>query len=271
MKDQFYITLPSNSSMKFFPNNTTARYTTQLPRRIELVGEWEVALVEIQYPLTLQNINEPYNVVRFHVHRSDTPAENLHDIPTSSGEKRVAHGQFLIEPGIYTDIWEIIRALNSLATIKEHLEFGRADSADDRLAVVRKCSCKDGHYLSFSGGLRQQLGFPKLTSNIRDRLVADYPLNLHSGIPSQMFVYTDLAEPRIVGDVYAPLLRIVRTVGKNFHNGVSESKSLAPPHYVPLLLTNFRTIEIDIRDSQGRPMPFTRGTLTATLHFKRSL
>ncbi|KAG8227456.1 hypothetical protein J437_LFUL015842 [Ladona fulva] len=44
MKDQFYITLPSNSSMNSFPDNTTTRFRTQLPLRIELNSEWKVAL-----------------------------------------------------------------------------------------------------------------------------------------------------------------------------------------------------------------------------------
>ena len=46
--DQFYLTLPSNSSFTNYPKNTLAEYTTQLPRPIQLDGEWEVALVEIQ-------------------------------------------------------------------------------------------------------------------------------------------------------------------------------------------------------------------------------
>ena len=45
----FYMTLPSNASMKIYPNNTVAKYTTQLPTNIELDGEWEVALTEIMY------------------------------------------------------------------------------------------------------------------------------------------------------------------------------------------------------------------------------
>jgi hypothetical protein len=271
MRDQFYITLPSNSSMKYFYNNTTTRYSTQLPRQIELIGEWEVALVEIQYPLTLQTVNEPFNVVRLHTHHTAKPRENWEDVGSDRSEKkkRLTEAEYTVQPGVYTDIWQIIGALNAVGVLNEHLEFGRADSVDDRLVVTRKCTCAAGHYLSFSPGLYRQLGFPKMTTNVATKLMARHPVNLAGGVPAQMFIYSDLVEPRIVGDVCAPLLRIVQTVGKNFRSGSSESKSLSPPHYVPLLLTSFRTIEIDIRDPLGRPMPFTHGTLTVTLHFKR--
>ena len=52
----FYLTLPSNASMKIYPDNTVAKYTTQLPNNIELDGDWEVALTEIQYPHKFYNV-----------------------------------------------------------------------------------------------------------------------------------------------------------------------------------------------------------------------
>ena len=45
--NRFYMTLPSNSSMQYYPDNTAARYTTKLTSPIELEGDWEVGLVEI--------------------------------------------------------------------------------------------------------------------------------------------------------------------------------------------------------------------------------
>ena len=56
MATDFYLTLPSNASMKMYPDNTLAHYITDLPRRIDLTGEWECGLAEIQYPHTWYNI-----------------------------------------------------------------------------------------------------------------------------------------------------------------------------------------------------------------------
>ena len=45
-----YVTLPSNSSMNFFPNNTLSSFTTKLQHQISLDGLYEVALTEIILP-----------------------------------------------------------------------------------------------------------------------------------------------------------------------------------------------------------------------------
>ena len=47
---QFYLHLPSNSSLDKFPNNTLTEYRVGLPQTVSLTEDWEVALTEIHYP-----------------------------------------------------------------------------------------------------------------------------------------------------------------------------------------------------------------------------
>ena len=48
MKERsFYVTLPSNASLKAYPKNTKANYTTLLEEAIDINSKYEVALVEI--------------------------------------------------------------------------------------------------------------------------------------------------------------------------------------------------------------------------------
>ena len=54
----FHTILPSNSSMKTYPDNTLNHYVTSLSNRIELNGDWEVALSEILFQRTWYNIQE---------------------------------------------------------------------------------------------------------------------------------------------------------------------------------------------------------------------
>ena len=56
MATDFYLTLPSNASMKMYPDNTLEHYITDLPQRIDLSGEWECRLTDIQYPYTWYNV-----------------------------------------------------------------------------------------------------------------------------------------------------------------------------------------------------------------------
>ena len=55
---QFYLHLPSNSSLDKFSNNTLTEYRVCLPQTISLTGDWKVALTEIHYPHSWNNVQE---------------------------------------------------------------------------------------------------------------------------------------------------------------------------------------------------------------------
>ena len=50
MKDDFYLTLPSHSSLQEFPNNVNNNFKVRLPRPLRLTGDWKVALASISVP-----------------------------------------------------------------------------------------------------------------------------------------------------------------------------------------------------------------------------
>jgi len=57
MSQQFYITLPSDSSMEYYPDNTVAIFTTKLSEEVELNGDYKVRLAEILYQQSWYIIN----------------------------------------------------------------------------------------------------------------------------------------------------------------------------------------------------------------------
>lgn len=61
----FYLTLPSDSSRNYFPENKISHFVTRLSAPIELKGEWEVGLVEFIYPHTWYNVNHSTNLIGF--------------------------------------------------------------------------------------------------------------------------------------------------------------------------------------------------------------
>lgn len=222
MRTQFYITLPSNSSMQTFPDNKTCCFTTQLPRTIDLSGEWEVAIVEIQYPLTyLKNIIKtppeiPKKESRFSTVIKDPPVNNA----TETLRKNLVASPIVNRQAVTVPQVVGGKKVNVTAVVSH---------------IVQPC--------------------PKTEESIRETTT------------SLMSVYCDIIVPRIVGDVYAPLLRVLQ-LRQNGEYGHTEVKTFSPAHYFPLLLSSFRTIEISIRDDQGRAIPFDHGTLTVTLHLR---
>jgi hypothetical protein len=65
----------------------------------------------------------------------------------------------------------------------------------------------------------------------------------------------------------APLLHIVDT--QDVH-GDMINKSFEHLKYVPIQITNFDTVEIDIRNGFGESVAFESGSLEVTLHFRRA-
>ena len=91
--------LPSNSSMEYFPDNKkTSDFVTKLPRTLQLDGEWEVGLAEIDYPHTLYNIREGKNSVEIYA------PDNLY-----LAFKTV---EFRIQPGYYEKVQDVIDTLH---------------------------------------------------------------------------------------------------------------------------------------------------------------
>ena len=82
-----------------------------------------------------------------------------------------------------------------------------------------------------------------------------------------LYIYCDILEYVSVGDTKAPLLRIVPVDGRN---GESIYKVFGEPRYIPLQKKNFQSIEINIRDDIGNPIPFETGKLVVTLHFRQT-
>ena len=67
MESEFYVTLPNNSSMQYFPDSKTSNFVTKLSRTLQLDEEWEVGLAEIDDPHTWYNMCEGKNSLEIYV------------------------------------------------------------------------------------------------------------------------------------------------------------------------------------------------------------
>ena len=81
MHNQFYLTLPSNSS----EGNSAASFATSLPIQISLDGEWEVGLAEIIYGNTWFNVYHKNNQIMLKVRSTNSTI--LINIPSGRYEK----------------------------------------------------------------------------------------------------------------------------------------------------------------------------------------
>jgi len=61
----------------------------------------------------------------------------------------------------------------------------------------------------------------------------------------------------------------LRTVNIGGKEGLTINRIYQNVQYVPLHRKQFDTVEIDIRDDTGRRVPFERGKVVVTLHFRQ--
>ena len=244
-REQFYLTLPSNSSFKNYPENTLSEYTTQLSRTIQLDGEWEVALAEIQYPRTWNNVRHKQNWI--YCKKSKDPFWNAEKIPQ----------------GFYSDVYTLIKIINSTIT-KQGAQDNINLSFDDLSGKVT-IEIKNGAELYLTDDIAVILGFEIemiFSETTQSPRVADINAGLYS-----MYVYCDIIQAQLIGDVEVPLLRIVPVEGKH---GDMITKTFQNLQYVPIVKKQFSTVEMDIKTDTGEKVPFESGKLITTLHLRRS-
>lgn len=263
--------LPSNGSMKIYEDNTTACFTTKLPQEINLRGSWEVGISEIHFPKSFLHLRED---------ECDLTVRN--DSFTYEGKDEIekfkasVYHNVSIPHGIYPSIKDFIDQLNN--SLKDlHIEFRFSSQYNNTFiegrSICAELGCMLRHYLEMTRSIADILGFVEINGFIRidyDPIKATRPASLLNGMPRQLYVYTDVCEPTIVGDVQASLLRIVPVNYENSSFASVQCIGFAPINYMSLIRNNFRSITIDIRDHLGQSAPFESGTSLVQLHFRKS-
>ncbi|GFX23511.1 uncharacterized protein TNCV_3769851 [Trichonephila clavipes] len=233
----FYITLISDSSKHFFPGNKTSHFTTQLPTPITLNDEWEMGLVDFIYPHTWYNIREDNNLFGFDLGDGKSIARR-------------------IPQGFYETIPDILDGMY-LEDFKNKIEFHYHP-------IVKRVKIKTKEHAKvfLHKGFSKLLGFEP--GEIKGKVESSYIADPNASFPL-IYVYSDLVEPQIVGDVQAPLLKIVKVEGKD---GEVVNAHYTRPHYVPVIRRHFQTVEMVLRLHSGELVPFERGRVIAVLHVR---
>ena len=198
--------------MEYFPDNKTSNFVTKLSRTLQLHGEWEVGLAEIDYPHTWHNIREGENSVEIYT------SDNLFLV-----FKTV---EFSIQPGYYEKVQDVIDALHKaeLANLTDVvLPF---DNTSKRVTV----RCGRHVVVKLRGDIARMFGFLNDTT-IRPSDEKGFTLALPETGNQYLYVYTDIIKTQYHGDVVLPIRRTVTVKGEH---GNYVSKNFERPHYVPL-------------------------------------
>lgn len=83
----------------------------------------------------------------------------------------------------------------------------------------------------------------------------------------EIYVSTNICQTSLVGDSELRLLRRVTVNPKR--NSIPVDSTFSQPFYMPVSVSECRTILVEITNVNGEPASFLNGRVTATLHFKR--
>ena len=195
------------------------RFTTKLHNSIHLDGSYEVSLVEILYPISWKY--RPGGFIRITI-------ENEISISLK------------VEFFVYESIPDLIFRIN------EDFKLMRITPLIDFLAKTQKIylfvpedvtlNFENDMHKTFGFLERQYKGLKKQPNGKRVVFKSEGTLNNYLNEINIFYVYSDIVEYQVVGDVNAPLLRLVAS---NQTNGLKfMSKVFDSPHYLPVSRNN---------------------------------
>ncbi|CAB3996273.1 Hypothetical predicted protein [Paramuricea clavata] len=238
----FHLTLPSNASSDIFPDNKTTSYRIKLPQAINLSGEWEVGLYSINYPRTW------YTLGNFDTHIYTSDQSGLFSTT-------------IIDYGFYETMPDLVKSVNkNLAKdVSDNIKL-TFNVRTEKVTV----HLKNKYQLVVTNRMSIVLGFGGKETKIVKTTTSPYAADLHGFMA--IYVYCDIVQPQIVGNTSAKLLRSIPVQGKL---GDVITKTFTTIQYVPVQTKSFEDVEIVLRNDTGDPVPFERGKVVTTLHFRQ--
>lgn len=248
MVDSFYLTLPSNSSIKYYPDNTPSHYFTKLPEPITVHGDYEAGLSEITFTNNYCNVQHGVYVASY---RKSNQLQRVFGVPA----------------GLYKAPGEIVEALK--------LELHEALTEEEKEDVEIKYNSATKRTTVRIQGEEASLRVSRELANFFQTKDIEYftgntyksekMMRLDNDYEA-VYVYTDLIEHRMVGDIKAPLLRII-PISQKDQDVVYYT--FTKPHYIPLLRSHFNSVEMLLTVDTGKPISFDKGKTVVTLHIRR--
>ena len=260
----------------------------------EFAGKWEVGLVNITYPRMWYNVNKEDAVCYVQFMNWDTKTATIPIGRYTSMEQLIEALNKALNSTLPATSHQIFQLSYDRLTRKVTYDMinnpnrttinlvlpeipGNEVSSDDIINTMSTSVVGS----SFSPAVASILGF----EDTKDRktwsaefhmqnvgtFTGKHVADLNRGIHS-LYVYCDIMEPCPVGDTRVPLLRIVplKETSDNSTSTMQCTQTFSHVHYHILRHRYITEVEIDIKDSMGRPVPFERGELMVTLHLRRA-
>lgn len=258
---QFYLTVSSDSQCHFAELNTTSKFKVHLGRVIELNGDWEVALFEIFYPETFENVRKGSCLIK---------KENIGHFLGMADVLRVK-SQLELPSGFYHGPVNLCQALNVTTGSTVHFDVDVEAYNIIRMYANVVAVADEKINFTFSDELLDILGHKRgLTLTETDLAVGEISCDLKKGLPKSLKIYSDIVADQLVNSTHEKLLREVHLSPEKFKFGFQQHKNFVRLAFLPVIKKNLEYLEFHIKDEQDREVSFAHGTLKLILLFRRA-
>lgn len=275
--NEFYVTLPSNSSARYYGKQAPSSYKTKLIVPVDVdPGQWTVGLSQIVYPRSWANIKN----ARFKV---TMPVDGTPGQPMYTEEFTLSNDRFENAAHLIADLDEKIhhKVRNQSWSEKIHVLLERYTkrcvvkmSTEFILELPEHMAVPLGFgrakKVLLAAGTSKALAYAMSTDRTRvfigEVIKSPHTVNADRLI-TELYLYTSIISQQRVGDTLAPLLRTITDVGSGSNETVvTEFKHI---HYHPLQTGYFEEVEVHLADSSGTVIDFSYGDVVVTLHFRK--
>lgn len=276
-----YISLPSDASMDLFPENTMSSFKVKLPNTITLDRtKHVVGLTSIEFPHSFKNITNVY----FKIYMTPVVVNDERGLYRyETGLYRFpAVQRFSIRSGYYRNPQELVTEINDQIRQVVFPEDGTVlngnqdcyfeyDERTEKLSFLTTEESQMLFRIHMHWELYCKLGFALVKSAspvVKSGDQAQYVVDLGVGL-STIYMYCNIMESsRIVGSMYAPLLRVLPVEGQ--HGDVCHFE---PKHmeYFPLRYDQISEISIQLCNDNAELLEFQSGKTVVGLHIKTDL
>lgn len=282
---EFQLTLPSNTNSQEFPYNRPASYKTRLAEELDLIGKWQVALMEIEYPRIWFNLQRPALVMFIEGAQGTDGAIKDGDmldmynqaVWASLRDESVNVWEAMIQPGYYASPQVLGNHLVKVCKESYHANLGQHNNKQLQFefkydAIDGRCKFEGAPLVMAMPNASPILQMLKLGFLCANNAFSYGVTPVQSSGPvyneswSSFYVYTDIIQPQLVGDQRLPLIGVVPIMNKDFEVA---HWTFNPPYYLPLSRSNISTVDIELKTDKGETLPIQKGKVVCRMHFRK--
>ena len=284
--DSFFVQLASTDSLDVYPLNSCSKFSNCLPCELTFTGEWEVALVEVQYTSSFLNIDSTcaFGLFWFDYKYPDGKYGKLYDLKVPPC--------YIDDPSILCDFLNSLVKELEIEELKDIILFSynkytkkfTLNTENLEICLLIKGQLIDligleirnykPHQLAFIGKSKdKQFYFKGKEKRYFKNQVTSWKSDADGGIApfvSQMIIVnsfivsSSIVRDSIFGSQFSSVLRTCAIQGPA---GSRVVKEFLMPHYRPLKPTSLNAIDIMITDYKGKNLDFLESNVNVVLHF----